>query len=135
MALTAWQNLWLPYISVSHGSQVGLNGQSARTCNLLTMRNTCRKNSGFQPIKAIHTTDCERPMVREGSREAVALFLEASALYRALDSSSDEEDSENEWEDPRVLHDILTARYWQRRSVAKFCPSDELHRARFAKLE
>ncbi|GMF42029.1 unnamed protein product [Phytophthora fragariaefolia] len=60
------------------------------------------------------------PTVREGSREAVTLFLEASALYRALDSSSDEEDSENEWEDPRVLHDILTARYWQRRSVAKF---------------
>ncbi|GMF18685.1 unnamed protein product [Phytophthora fragariaefolia] len=84
------------------------------------------RTTGFQPIKAIHTTDCERPMVREGSREAVALFLEASA-QKALDSSSDEEDGKNEWEDPRVLHDILTARYWQRRSVAKFYPSDELH--------
>ncbi|DAZ95532.1 TPA: hypothetical protein N0F65_005224 [Lagenidium giganteum] len=52
-------------------------------------------------------------MGRQGSRAAVTLMLEEFTLLQALDDTSDEEESEDEWADYRFLHQLVLTRYVQ----------------------
>ncbi|KAH9080070.1 hypothetical protein Ae201684P_009016 [Aphanomyces euteiches] len=58
-------------------------------------------------------------MVRSGSRASATLMLEAAALSRALDDTSEEDESEDEWGDPEFLSLVARSRILYLSNVLK----------------
>ncbi|KAE8968567.1 hypothetical protein PR003_g28823 [Phytophthora rubi] len=58
-------------------------------------------------------------MVKEGTRAATDLLLEARALYAVLEDSSEEEDSGDGLDDISVVTNVLATRYLFRSNVLK----------------